>query len=1271
MALSHFRPVDAVIAARVRRLAAHGNDGAAAPSLPAARVNPPVPLTPRARRAYASRLAESDRHRRHRQRPAVFAVPPRTRDGSDARDLPRLPADFTAVVAACSAAAALAAAAAVRHASPLHTLQQQPQLRPMPAKQPQPLPRRPPSTGSDTSASTRRPGPSRRLWLPQQASPDEQEVRPALVVCMPSPPRSPEASPPMRRGPPAASGCAATPDTSAAADTSKQERLRGPAPSLITAAEERAGSVAAAAAATAVPPPLAVVPPAANARPGWQQARTACTVVTLASAEYPPLADDTLSSLRALLRNRVVPALAAALAAVGGTTGAAGSHPCAVPLGEGSSDDKTLMQRVMQLSQSVTDATNALRTAALAHEAAAAAQLGQLQQTVSRQAALLTVVTQQRDKALQALDSLRAQQTLVQEQIVRSEAAAAARVCQLDAAAESERAEHERRLAELQAQLAATDLHAQASAAKLQEARRSAADAVAVLNSQLMKVSTERDAERTRADAALHSVEAQQAALTDARKDIQAAASEAFTLRRELTRTASRAAAAERELADAREAISEQELAAAEARTAVIAAASEARQQAVVAAEATTRTSVLETQVGFLQQALDAARSQLHCAQAFETDASGTLRALRAEVQAARAQLERLQSPAAAAGVSADHVAELEPSPSHNDAGGTLAAASSPLAEAAPSNGRQLFGISLVHVHAGCDETLRADILPAAASALSPLSPGHVRQAAAMWPPKQRLKLVRPLMSVDDASESVAAAAMTAVQSPHASHAVGTQPSLQTLPAADDLSQSASSPSLCQAASAPAGGVAPQTGRLRALDCRFAPPSSLRSVAAEPLSPATSGSGVGPTSVSALLPMPISPVVPHASEGAPASIVPKSAGQVAANAAPPVLGSHDAGGQTPAVDAAPLVLAAHSFAASGAADAHAQPHVDTGAGSAAYQQAPASAGRPAFTASVTARPLPPLSSILRAPLTIGGAADTRVPAVPGNNAAEDPGSEGGESNGNLAEDGATTARSAASSELEDAWQAFSAGKHAAHQQPAAAVGQPSSSSIAPLQQLHRTPVTSSRGAMSPLASRAVLSRSTSDTLQAATVSAASTEAPSVVTTQGPRETKPPEQDAALMPVAKRTRLRRSSAEAPVAAAVEQPMHIADSRGDASGDEALMLPASMRGAGISRALPPMHGGAGTQASSRAEATDAAATMAAAVTTASQPREPTPPAWLQAAEAVASFPSDHLRDLCSSTHISDVVAVLAGAVCLLLGARPSWRQAVELMAAHDFG
>jgi hypothetical protein len=43
---------------------------------------------------------------------------------------------------------------------------------------------------------------------------------------------------------------------------------------------------------------------------------------------------------------------------------------------------------------------------------------------------------------------------------------------------------------------------------------------------------------------------------------------------------------------------------------------------------------------------------------------------------------------------------------------------------------------------------------------------------------------------------------------------------------------------------------------------------------------------------------------------------------------------------------------------------------------------------------------------------------------------------------------------------------------------------------------------------------------------------------------------------------------------------------------------------------------------------------------------------------------------LNALRGATHISDVVAVLAGALCMLLSEKPSWKQAVALMSSDDF-
>ena len=47
------------------------------------------------------------------------------------------------------------------------------------------------------------------------------------------------------------------------------------------------------------------------------------------------------------------------------------------------------------------------------------------------------------------------------------------------------------------------------------------------------------------------------------------------------------------------------------------------------------------------------------------------------------------------------------------------------------------------------------------------------------------------------------------------------------------------------------------------------------------------------------------------------------------------------------------------------------------------------------------------------------------------------------------------------------------------------------------------------------------------------------------------------------------------------------------------------------------------------------------------------------------------SDHaFEELRTATHISDAVAVVAGALCMLMGQPPSWRKAVELMGEADF-
>jgi len=55
---------------------------------------------------------------------------------------------------------------------------------------------------------------------------------------------------------------------------------------------------------------------------------------------------------------------------------------------------------------------------------------------------------------------------------------------------------------------------------------------------------------------------------------------------------------------------------------------------------------------------------------------------------------------------------------------------------------------------------------------------------------------------------------------------------------------------------------------------------------------------------------------------------------------------------------------------------------------------------------------------------------------------------------------------------------------------------------------------------------------------------------------------------------------------------------------------------------------------------------------------------------AASQVASLQDTELVALSSSRHISDAVAVLAGAVCMLLNEKPSWRQAVATMSLPDF-
>ena len=51
-------------------------------------------------------------------------------------------------------------------------------------------------------------------------------------------------------------------------------------------------------------------------------------------------------------------------------------------------------------------------------------------------------------------------------------------------------------------------------------------------------------------------------------------------------------------------------------------------------------------------------------------------------------------------------------------------------------------------------------------------------------------------------------------------------------------------------------------------------------------------------------------------------------------------------------------------------------------------------------------------------------------------------------------------------------------------------------------------------------------------------------------------------------------------------------------------------------------------------------------------------------------VARLTEDEIGTLRNASAISDVVAVLAGAVCMLLGEKPSWKQAVALLSLPDF-
>ena len=54
----------------------------------------------------------------------------------------------------------------------------------------------------------------------------------------------------------------------------------------------------------------------------------------------------------------------------------------------------------------------------------------------------------------------------------------------------------------------------------------------------------------------------------------------------------------------------------------------------------------------------------------------------------------------------------------------------------------------------------------------------------------------------------------------------------------------------------------------------------------------------------------------------------------------------------------------------------------------------------------------------------------------------------------------------------------------------------------------------------------------------------------------------------------------------------------------------------------------------------------------------------------AAAVVAVSDDDFAKLRTSSHISDAVAVVAGALCMLMNQPPSWRQAVAIMSDPDF-